>query len=176
MEYIILGLLMIRSLSQYDILKALEKEVSPFYSASLGSIQNALKRLAEKSLIDMKAVESSKRGKKVFCITDEGVHYFMNWMLTESSRDKLENELPNKLFFMGHLSKRDRKLLIQTNIKTLKTIIDAYSLMQVAATRMENDKIMHYQLKTLKLGLSYFESTLIFLEDLLIEEEVVNYE
>ncbi len=77
---------------------------------------------------------------------------------------------------MGHLSKHDRKVLIQTNIQTLKTIIDAYSLIQVASSTMEADKIMHYQLKTLKLGLSYFESTLTFLENLLIEEEAVNYE
>ena len=176
MEYIILGLLMIRSLSQYDILKALEKEVSPFYSASLGSIQNALKRLTEKSLIEMKAVENSNRGKKIFSITDEGMYYFKTWMLSESSREKFENELPNKLFFMGHLSKSDRKTLIQTNIKTLMTIIDAYRLIQVASLTMEEDRIMHYQLKTLKLGLSYFESTLTFLESLLIEEEAVNYE
>jgi DNA-binding PadR family transcriptional regulator len=176
MEYIILGLLMIRNLTQYDILKALEKEVSPFYSASLGSIQNALKRLSEKSLIVMQTVESSNRGKNIFSITDEGMHYFRTWMLSESSREKLENELPNKLFFMGHLSKNDRKALIQTNIQTLKTIIDAYSLIQVASSSVEADKIMHYQLKTLKLGLSYFESTLTFMEDLLIEEEAVNYE
>ncbi len=48
MEYVILGFLMIRALSQYDLMKVLKEEVSPFYKPSLGSLQNALKKLEKK--------------------------------------------------------------------------------------------------------------------------------
>ena len=50
MEYVILGLLMLQPNSVYGIRKAFEQGISMFYSASLGSIQTAVKRLEDKDL------------------------------------------------------------------------------------------------------------------------------
>jgi DNA-binding PadR family transcriptional regulator len=90
MEFVILGLLMIRGLSQYDIRKALQQKVSPFYSASLGSIQAALKKLEGNGHIEINEVIENGRGKKIYTINHTGRQYFMDWMLSSIAPNRLD--------------------------------------------------------------------------------------
>ncbi|WP_025025397.1 PadR family transcriptional regulator [Caldalkalibacillus mannanilyticus] len=67
MEFVILGLLMIRQMSQYDIKKILQQKISPFFSPSLGSIQSALKKLMDNGHIELdEVVEGGRQQKKLF--------------------------------------------------------------------------------------------------------------
>ena len=50
-DYLVLGLLMYRPLTMYDIKKAMEKSTHHFFSASFGSLHPALKKLDEKGWV-----------------------------------------------------------------------------------------------------------------------------
>ena len=71
MAYLILGLLMLRSLTIYDIKNTLEKKISPFYSASFGSIQTAVKKLLANQYVGFTQKVEHGRNKKEFFITPE---------------------------------------------------------------------------------------------------------
>ena len=69
MAFLILGLLMIRSLTVYDIKTILEKKISPFYAASYGSIQAAVRKLLKNEHVTFTEKVEKGRNKKVYSIT-----------------------------------------------------------------------------------------------------------
>src|SRR4030095_4213922 len=98
LEFVILGLLMIRHLTQYDIKNALQQKVSPFFSASLGSIQAALKKLESNGHIEFhEAVENGRR-KKIYTLNAKGKQHFLDWMLSSIAPSRLDSDVTTKLF------------------------------------------------------------------------------
>lgn len=173
MEYVILGFLMIRGLSQYDILKALQKEVSPFYSASLGSIQATLKKLDKLGCITSKKDTQTKRGKNVYYINDFGREYFVTWMLSDVNEKKLEAQISTKVFFLGLLKKHQRIIVIEKFIEFIQETLIKYKQVQHESSQIKVDAkyadIAFFQLKTLDLGISEYENLLIWCRKILGE-------
>jgi DNA-binding PadR family transcriptional regulator len=156
MEYVILGFLLLKSFTQYDLYKALQKKVSPFYSPSLGSIQSALKKLEILHYIDVdKRIENGKN-KNVYTIEDAGKVYFKSWMLQDLSTTKFEVEASTKLFFLGLFSKEDRKKVVDTIISFLDSLVQSFEQDETEYLKKEVEPekylIAKYQLKTLSLG------------------------
>lgn len=175
MDIVILGFLMIRSLTQYDLLQALQKKVSPFYKASLGSIQHALKNLLERGHIITEQLDKDPRKKLLYHITPSGRCHFLQWMLQEPDENKLEAHISTKLFFMGHLSKVEKIEVIKTIINCLEKITATYKIEKSKYDSMKWDdnlmSIIHYQLKTLDLAYDSYSSTLRWFKKLLTQEE-----
>ncbi len=159
MEYVILGFLMMRDLSQYDILKALQREVSPFYSASLGSIQTRLKKLEKEGYVTCMKIIENGRAKNVYSINHAGREHFNNWMMDEVDESKLEAQISSKVFFLGLMDREQRVVIIDGFINVLDSILEKFEAVNVEAVNTVNaveDKykeIFYYQLKTLNLGL-----------------------
>lgn len=176
MEYVILGFLMIRGLSQYDILKALKKEVSPFYSASLGSIQSTLKKLIKLGCITCEKDTQTKRGKSIYYINDIGRDYFVSWMLSDISEKKIEAQISTKVFFLGLLEKYQRIVVIEKFIDFIQPLLQKYKKVQIESSQIKTDEkyadIAHFQLKTLDLGISEYENLLTWCEKLLSEMKI----
>lgn len=173
MELVILGFLLIRTLSQYEIKKAMGKELSPYYSPSLGSIQTTLKKLIEKGLITLDADQSSGRKKNLYTITEQGIVYFKQLMQSEFSDQKFEAESSTRLFFLGHLNKEDRMSLIQNIIIYLDEKLSDFEKERVNAEEVEIEekykKIVKYQLSSLSLAYSQYKCALRFYNNLLEE-------
>lgn len=175
MEYVILGLLMIRNLTQYDIKNALQQKVSPFYSASLGSIQAALKKLEANGHVVLNETVEGGRKKKIYAINNLGRPYFMNWMLLSVTPNRLEQDVPTKLFFLGLVPPQERLVIVKAVIQLLESIIQDFETSAVIAR--EKDAPMHlahvvkYQLKTLDLGLFYHRSMLEWFKQFSLELE-----
>ncbi len=72
MIYVILGFLMMHGMTKYDIKVGLEKEISPFYAPSYGSINHSIKKLLKEGLISFVEAVEKGRHKKVYSITDTG--------------------------------------------------------------------------------------------------------
>ncbi len=83
MANVILGLLLLRPMSLYDLVRAFEAGVSLFYSASPGSITRALGGLQSRALVEVDPVQPGTRGRKVYRPTPQGRAVFREWMLTE---------------------------------------------------------------------------------------------
>lgn len=174
MDNVILGFLMIRSLTQYDLLQALQKKVSPFYKASLGSIQHALKKLLEQAYIISEPIEDDPRKRLLYHITPLGTSHFLSWMKKAPDENKLEAQITTKLFFLSHLDQAARLEVIKTIINCLEEIVSHYEHEKETLADQEwPDEVketVYYQLKTLDLGYNNYASTLNWFKALLIQE------
>jgi DNA-binding PadR family transcriptional regulator len=167
LDYVILGFLLMRNVTQYDIKRALEQKVSPFFSASLGSIQAALKKLESKRLVQVNDTVEKGRRKKIYSITDEGRTYFSHWMLTPVSASRMESQAMTKMFFLGLVSPADRLVICRQIIMELEDTVREYTTVQTESGKTvfpeKTKDIAAFQLRTLDLGILQHEQTLAWL-------------
>lgn len=76
-DRIVLGFLMERDMTGYDIKKTMENSTNFFFNTSYGNIYPTLKKLEEAG--HLKSYEEIRKGKlnKFYSITDEGKKAFM---------------------------------------------------------------------------------------------------
>lgn len=178
MDYVILGFLMIRSLTQYDILQALSKGVSPFYAASLGSIQAACKKLVTSEYADVEKTRENGRRKNIYHITDLGREAFAAWMMSGEIEAGRKNDMAisTRLFFLGLMTLDERQQIIK-NIatfldETVREYTAAYEEYQSIDVPDKFVDVARYQLKTLELGIDQYRATLEWFNSLAKELEV----
>lgn len=116
MEKIILGILMFKGMTIYDMKLFINNNLDTMCSASSGSIHTAIKKMLEKSLIDFK----EDGNKKIYYITAKGREEFNLWIEEPMDIRKAKNIELSKFFFLG-LSNPDHRInLIKNYIKDLK--------------------------------------------------------
>ncbi len=117
MEKIILGMLMVRGMTIYEIKNFINNNLDTMCSASSGSIHTAVKKMLEKEII--KVYEEGN--KKIYYITSKGREEFNLWIEQPMDIGKAKNIELSKLFFLG-LSNPDKRVkLIEKYIDELKT-------------------------------------------------------
>lgn len=81
LKYAILGLLIRKQMTGYDITKEFERNISEFWTAKHSQIYPELKRLAAENLITYEIMISGEAlQKKMYTITDEGKQEFLEWL------------------------------------------------------------------------------------------------
>lgn len=100
MDIIILGLLMLQNCTMYEMRKLIDTNFSNISSSSTGSMQAALKKLADKGMISFTEHVENSVNKKVYSITQDGRSYFMDSITTPMLHKEKNMEL-SKFFFMG---------------------------------------------------------------------------
>ena len=120
MEYIILGLLLFKPMTVYEIRIYIQKNLTTICSDSLGSIQIAIKKLLNKGYITTK--EYLERGlvKKKHSITSLGVEHYKEWVGSPINIAKMTNMEESKLYFLGTASKEKRISFLKSYISSLK--------------------------------------------------------
>lgn len=175
MEYVLLGFLLLRSLNQYELYQALKNKVSPFYQASLGSIQSTLKKLESGGYVTVSKVSDDGRKKNIYTITDSGKARFSTWMAGDINENKFEAETSTRLFFLGLMPEEERKGIINGIIALLQTAVAEYEEAErTYKQRTYEEKyseVVKYQFKTLNLGMNYYRHTLAWFEELRKEME-----
>ena len=120
MEYIILGLLLFKPMTVYEIRIYIQKNLTTICSDSLGSIQIAVKKLLNKGYITTK--EYLERGlvKKKHSISSLGVEHYKEWVGSPINIAKMTNMEESKLYFLGTASKEKRISFLKSYISSLK--------------------------------------------------------
>ena len=120
MEYIILGLLLFKPMTVYEIRIYIQKNLTTICSDSLGSIQIAVKKLLNKGYITTK--EYLERGlvKKKHSITSLGVKHYKEWVGSPINIAKMTNMEESKFYFLGTASKEKRISFLKSYISSLK--------------------------------------------------------
>ena len=157
MENVILGLLIVQSLTLYELNQAFKQGISMFYSASYGSLQIAIKNLLKKGLIVFEEKVEKGRNKKIYSITETGRQAFFAWMAAETPTNKLEVTALSKVYFLGLIQNQAQKKQIVQEILSkihqvqseLGELNDALSQDEIPPAYQE---IFRYQLKTLDYG------------------------
>jgi len=174
LDKIILGFLKLKSLSSYDLKKALENSVGHFYSTSYGSIQPALKKMESLGWVRKESQPTGARKKNIFHITEKGIEEFGQWMKTEIPVTRIKEDALVKMFFFGLIPQEERIRLIEEYTKKIEETqrileqIKALSLQQ----QIPEDKkeIAAYQWETLRFGIDSGEFTKQWFEDFLTKE------
>ncbi|KRE69995.1 PadR family transcriptional regulator [Paenibacillus sp. Soil750] len=158
MEFVILGLLILKNQTVYELNKAFQQGIALFYSASYGSLQTALKKLLQQGDIGYEEQVDRGRNKKVYIITDKGREAFYRWMGSEIPASRLESTALAKVFFLGLIdSTQDKRAILQQIISQIEKVENELQQMdkglqnvQVPAPYAE---ILAYQIKTLDYGI-----------------------
>lgn len=172
MEYAVLGLLLIKAMTIYELNGAFKQSMSLFYSASYGSLQTAVKKLTQKGYVAYVESVENGRHKKTFSITGEGTKAFFAWMQDGIPMSKLEVTALCKLHFLGLVADLDeRKKIVASIITALEEMISglegydkeikAYQIPESYQT------IFFYQAKTLDYGMMAHKAALEWFKTLL---------
>ncbi len=171
MESIILGLLMVRARTLYEIKKVLESPIALFYSASFGSISAALAAVASRGLVE--GVEHVERGrnKKVYTITDAGCVAFHDWLNTPIPAEKVRDPVLLRLYFLGYLTPIERVALVEQHLATIETTraalrdLEAHNVAQVIPA--DRQDLARFQMLTLDYGRDYYSFSIAWFTQLL---------
>ncbi|MBP1989385.1 PadR family transcriptional regulator [Paenibacillus eucommiae] len=158
MEYVLLGLLILKSQTIYEMNKAFQQGIALFYRASYGSLQTALKKLMQQGYIGFEEEVDAGRNKKVYYITGKGKEAFMEWMEADLPASRLESTALSKVFFLGLIDGKLKKQgiiqriinQIQLAAAELQHMDEAYQQFKVQDSYKE---VFVYQLKTLDYGI-----------------------
>ena len=120
MDKIILGILMLRRMTAYEIRNVIKNNFKSMCSDSLGSIQSALKKLFELKMVTYEELVEKGVNKKRYAITDVGQEALIEWIKIPVDTSKTKNLDFGKLLFMGYVSKSDQKKLIDKIILSLE--------------------------------------------------------
>lgn len=176
MEFIILGLLMFKNLTIYEINRHFKENMSLIYSASYGSIQNAILKLSKREEISFNEIVESGRNKKIYSINPSGIKAFYTWMMDDVKTNKLEVQMLSKIYFLGLIKTKEDKLSIVGNIlNEAKSQLDEIEALDEELSNLTLDEetmsIAKYQFKTLDYGLMSHRHGYKWLQELYTEIE-----
>lgn len=120
MEYVILGLLLLKPMTAYEISGFIRKNLALICSGSAGSVQVALKKLMNSEAVTVEELLENSVNKKVYTITDAGKAEFLSWVQSPMQTAKVKNMELSKLFFLGFAASNERKTSIKNYIEQLR--------------------------------------------------------
>ena len=120
MDKLILGLLMLRQLTVYEIRGIIKRNFKTACSDSLGSIQAAIKKLLAAEMITFNEYVEKSVNKKRYSITDKGRVEFSAWLKIPANLDGSKTTENAKLLFMGFAPQKERFKLIDGMINNLE--------------------------------------------------------
>lgn len=120
MEFIILGLLLFKPMTVYEIRMYIQRNLTTICSDSLGSIQIAIKKLLNKGFIVTNEYVERGLTKKRHSITNLGVNHYKEWVGSPINIAKMTNMEESKFYFLGTASKEKRISCLKSYITSLK--------------------------------------------------------
>ena len=173
MDHILLGLLLLKSRTIYDLHERVKKGLNLMYSSSMGSIQAAIRKLLASGCIECSEKTENGRRKKLYSITEKGKQEFFDWV--DTPLDAQNVRLPNltKLYFMGFSSRETRKQRLSDYVEELKKQYEALDLICREGETMEvppeSREILQYQLLTARYGRDIMQFNIRWYEKLISE-------
>lgn len=182
MEIIILGILMMRNTTIYEMRKLIDSNFTNISSNSLGSIQTAIKKLIANEFIVFDEFVENSVNKKKYAITEKGRSHFLE-IIKKPMLFKEKNMELSKFFFMGFVDEQEWNTLIDSYIEELKSQL--VKLKEIAKNReprkqFDNQELQHialFQYGTLDLSIAKIEFEIDWFEKFIkkIENENGGY-
>lgn len=145
MDKLILGLLMIKHFTVYEIRQVMRQNFSSMCSDSLGSIQAALKKLSQQGAVTYSEYVEKGKMKKEYAITASGRFLFLEWLKTPIDMSKNKNMDLGKFLFMGYLPKREQLQMLDLTIEGLEVEVQEFEAVKDAIRfTEEQEKVKAY--------------------------------
>ena len=147
MDSVVLGLLMIRPMTSYEINAAFKAGLSMIYSASYGSIQAVLKKLLKSGMAEYTESIESGRLKKTYTIKEKGRIEFYSWMNSRQGSGRIQGTVLSKIYFLGVISTAEERVKILQNISLqIKSASEDLELLEslIHQTSLEISRARYY--------------------------------
>lgn len=166
LEFIMLGFLMYREMSGYDLKQCMLKSTSNFFDASFGSIYPALKKMESRGDVVAREVVDGGKFKKLYSISEQGKETFMEWLEQPISFSRTKQDHLVHVLFFNFLSQEKRIRQLQLLIEQAETVLTGLALQEEEI----RSKAGTYGYATLQYGLSYYQFVINWCRSLLLEE------
>jgi DNA-binding PadR family transcriptional regulator len=161
LENIILGLLLYKKLSIYEIKKAMDQYVCFFYSSSYGSIIPTLKKMEKNQYVVSNQMVANGRNRKEYELTEVGRNKFIVWLSEEISIGKTENEALLRLFFLSEIPVNERISILNAYIEKLQKTVNELKAIENETLKMnvpkQLEEVFNYRIATIDFGIKYYE-------------------
>lgn len=122
-QAIILGFLMRKSMTGYDLKKAFSISFAFFSGLSYGSIYPALKKMEKNGLITKHVeIQDGSPNRKIYTVTEAGRTAFLNSLKSPLPTEQPKSAFLMRLFFFAHLSPQDRKSVARKHLDSVKQL------------------------------------------------------
>lgn len=118
LKYVILGLLMEKSMTGYDIVKTFSERLNEFWYAKHSQIYPELKRLEEEGLVEYNIqISGEVMEKKCYSLTNAGDEEFHRWLQAETALEPAPKDVFRlKVYFLPFLDREKRQEIFRHQI------------------------------------------------------------
>jgi DNA-binding PadR family transcriptional regulator len=97
-HFAILGLLRIKPMSAYELVKFSKESIGLFWNESYGHIHKSIKQLESEGAVSVVEIAETGRRKIVYGITGQGCDQLDSWLALKPEESVMRNELLMKIF------------------------------------------------------------------------------
>ena len=169
-QSILLGFLMRKSMTGYDLKKAFSISFSFFSGLSYGSIYPALKKMEHQGLVSKRLeIQDGTPNRKVYTITEAGRKYFLDSLRAPFAPEQSKSPFLMRLFFFAYLSPEERKAIA---LRSLDSMEQVRRLLEAARPEVEARR-GSFQYLCFQFGLRFFSDLTRNLSEVMdaLEEE-----
>lgn len=163
-QYIILGFLMDKSLSGYEIREIIKESTVYFWQESDASIYPTLKLLAKEVKVTSITVLVGKRKKEVFTITPLGKQAFLEWFKLPPAPSIQRDEFLLKLFFTAPQTQEIMGKHCENHLKETQQALETFRGIEEMLKRDFPQK--PFWLITVQNGIKHVEAEITWLKRL----------
>ncbi len=152
-ENILLGFLMLRPMTGYEVKKAMGGSTKFFFNTSLGSIYPAFRRLEESGMVRLDHRLDKGRSKKIYSITPRGRRKFLAWLEKSPKLANVREESLLKMFFYEHADGPTRIRQIRDYIAAIEgRLSELLSLRNILKGVLDGE----FRMSTLDFGIEFY--------------------
>ena len=176
LPHAILGLLLDRPMTGYDLKLLFDKELNSFWPAQMSQIYRELGNLEAKEWVDSRIeVQESRPDRKVYSITANGKQIFAEWMnrFPKSLLSPCRDEFALRVFLGSRSSRDEMQFQLRRFIREKQSDIATFTLLEKnyeTMAKKNTDQAM-YRRMTMRRSNIVAEALILWAEDCLEELE-----
>lgn len=160
-HFAILGLLSIRPMSAYELVKFSNDTIGFFWNESYGNIYGKLKELEESGYIDLIQEIQKGRRKKIYGINARGKRYLKEWLKQPTEEINIRDELLLKIFVSEKEDLDAANAALAQETKEMTAALKMFTSLQQTITTLNQDPVRkELWLLTLDYGINYAQTRL----------------
>lgn len=153
LEYIVIGMVLEKPSTGYEIKKYIEDGIGIFYKASYGSLYPALKKLSDRGDLTMFEKSQGERQKKYYLATEQGKQAFFEWLSAPIDFNNGADNHLVKVYFFDKLPEEVRYRQLQEYEMANENYLRKLQALEKHFNKMENKECFYYKLSTLYYGI-----------------------
>ncbi|MHD0398065.1 PadR family transcriptional regulator [Staphylococcus simulans] len=165
---VVLGLLLKKKRTGYEVKEYFETVFSHFYDGSFGMIYPTLRDLEKNGYINKKViVQDGKPNKNEFSITKSGYEQFMEYLNSPVKKEIRKSDFFMRLYFGEYVDSENIISIINNEIQEKEKLLNQ---LQVDYKKWQKNLTLYQQL-SFDIGIEQYESEIKILKEFLLKNE-----